>query len=110
MALRQPVSDEELLRRHFEAFETSAYVLGQVRTIIADHLEYPAEKLLPDDDLSHWSELDMSHMIAELEHEFAIKFTDAELADTKFTIRAVTTLVTRKRRLSKDIPFDNATG
>ncbi len=98
LAAREPVSDEDLFGRHYAPGEVTAEVPGRVRRVFARHMDYPAEKLLPDDDLScFWAELDMIDLIRDLEREFGIEITNADVMTVpNCTIRAVSHLVSRK--------------
>ena len=100
LAVRDPVSDEELFRRFFTAADEFAHVPGPVRRSFAKHMEYPAEKMLPDDDLDFfWYDLDIVDVIRDLEAEFGIKFSAKDPAWTtlnKCTIRALTLYVIEK--------------
>lgn len=100
LATREPVSDEELFARHYYPDEAFANLPGRVRRVFARHMGYPAEKLLPDDDLLFfWAELDMVDLIRDLESEFGIEITNADVATVpRCTIRAVSHLVSRKAR------------
>ena len=98
LATREPVSNEELFARHYAPDEITYDVPGRVRRVFARHMDYPAEKLLPDDDLMFfWDELDMIDLIRDLEQEFGIEITKADVETvTSCTIRAVSHLVSRK--------------
>lgn len=97
-ATREQVNDDELFRRFFDSGETAPDVPGEVRRTFAKYMGYPAQKLLPDDDLSFfWAEMDMADLIRELETAFGIEITGEDAANTPCTIRAVTSLVTSKR-------------
>ncbi len=98
LATREPVSDEELFARYYAAGEAAADAPGRVRRVFARHMDYPADKLLPDDDLLFfWDELDMIDLIRDLEREFGIEITNTDVATVpSCTIRAVSHLVSRK--------------
>ena len=98
LATREPVADDDLFGRHFSPAETGPEVPGRVRRVFTRHMGYPAEKLLPDDDLSFfWNEADAVDLIRDLEREFGIEITVADVATLQScTIRAVAHLVSRK--------------
>ena len=65
--------------------------------MFARHTNYPAEKLLPDDDLAFsLAGLDLDELLAELEEGFGIVITNADAERTACTIRAVSLLIARK--------------
>jgi len=97
---REPLPDDVLVSQYFVGSEIPADLPGRVRRLFAEHMGYPAEKLLPDDDFS-WEELDCSPLIKAIESEFAIEFTKGELELTAFTIRAVSALVAAKACLPR---------
>jgi acyl carrier protein len=97
LAARDPISDDGLFRQCFGAGEVAPDVPGQVRRVFAKHMDYPAEKMLPDDDLRFfWADLDMVELIRELEAAFGIEITDEDAERTACTIRAVAQTVSRK--------------
>jgi hypothetical protein len=94
---REPVPDAEMVARFFAADSVAPEVPSEVRQIFARYMEYPAEKLLPDDDFAFfWVELDMIDLIEELESRFGISISKPEAERTPCTIRAVSLLVTSK--------------
>lgn len=98
MVARSPLTDAELVSRYFAGGELATQVPIAVRRIFAEHTTYPAEKLLPDDDLTFfWAELDAAEMIGELESAFGVTFSAAEVERTPCTIRAVSRLVASKQ-------------
>ena len=95
--VREPVPDNEMISRYFAEDDVSPDVPANVRRIFARHMDYPAEKLLPDDNFAFfWAELDMVDLIRELESRFGIAITQADAEPTPCTIRAVSTLVANK--------------
>jgi hypothetical protein len=98
LAAREPLPDEEMLRRHFAPGEVAPDVPGAGRRIFARHMDYPADKLLPDDALTpFWADLDLADLVGELEAEFGVTFTDADLEQTPCVIRAVSLLIEARR-------------
>ena len=94
---REPLSDTDMVARYFVETDVPAEVPGQVRRVFARYMEYPADKLLPDDDLAFfWAELDMAELVEELESEFEITITQAEAEQTPCSIWAVSMMVARK--------------
>ena len=106
LAARDPVPDSEFFHRYFAADEDgdprmAPDVPTRVRRIFAEHMEYPAEKLRPDDDLTFfWAELDMFGLIQELQAGFEITITDEDLERTPCTIRGASLLIETKRRIT----------
>ena len=95
---RESVDDEALFEAYFRAEEVASDIPGSVRAIVAKHMEYPAEKMLPDDDLMfYWDEVDAIDLILEIEERFGIKITEADTEHKMFTIRGISRLVQRKR-------------
>jgi hypothetical protein len=102
LAIREPLSDEAMIRQYFAADDIDPEVPAQVRRVFAKHTEYPAEKLLPDDDLAFfWADLDMAELIEELESGFGFTITSAETKRTPCTIRAASHLVASKAGRTK---------
>ena len=66
-----------------------------MRNILAQHMRFPAAKLLPDDDfMRYWHELDAIDLITEIETAFGVKFSDADLERTRVvSIRTLLQLV-----------------
>jgi len=94
LSVREPLPDAEMVSRYFASDNVAPEVPPMERRIFAKHTEYPAEKLLPDDDLTFfWVELDMVELLKELESEFGITITDALARHTPCTIRAVSRMV-----------------
>jgi hypothetical protein len=98
LTARLPVPDDKLFDQYFANEEMGIDIPWRVRRIFAKHMNYPANKLLPDDDLSFfWNDLDMIDLIRDLELEFGIEFTDADISSVpNCTIRAVSRLVSHK--------------
>lgn len=98
LAIREPMPDDELFGRHFAAEEAAPDVPGRVRRLFALHTGYPADKLLPDDDLMFfWADLDMNDLICDIEREFGITIANEDAASVPAcNIRAVSQLVFRK--------------
>lgn len=100
LATRIPLADDELFRRFFAVGEAAEDVPLRVRRLFAKHTQYPAEKLLPDDDLAFfWEEMDQGELIDDLEKEFDITISPEEATRNPGTIRALALLVAAKRRL-----------
>jgi hypothetical protein len=99
LAARPPVPDAELVARYFDAGGVPPAVPPAVRRVFAEYTGYPAERLMPDDDLAFvWAELDAAEFVAELEDRLGVAFRPSEEALTPCTIRAVSELVARKWR------------
>jgi hypothetical protein len=98
LAARESISDEELFRHYFASNGVAPDVPGRVRRIFAKHTQYPADKLLPDDDLMFvWHEMDSTDLVRDVDREFGIEITGAEAESVPHcSIRAVTELVSRK--------------
>jgi hypothetical protein len=102
LATREPLSDAAMIRRYFAEDDIDLEVPAQVRWVFAKHTGYPAEKLLPDDDLAFfWADLDMAELIEELESGFGFTITSADLKRTPCTIRAASHLVASKTGRTK---------
>jgi hypothetical protein len=94
LAARKPMADEEMVSTYFAEGTITPHVPGQVRRVIAQHMGYPAEKLLPDDDLMfYWAEVDTVELVKELEALFGITIPDVSAEGTTFTVRAISLLV-----------------
>jgi acyl carrier protein len=101
---RDPVSDEQLVRQYFDADRISPKIPGAVREIFAQHMGYPAEKMLPDDDLTfYWADLDQAELVRDLESQFNIVVSDEDAEATKNTIRSVSNLVSRLRQQAQSL-------
>jgi acyl carrier protein len=101
MASRDPVSDSELLK-YFNPVEMSSDVPGTIREMFARHMDYPAEKMLPDDDLNfYWNEIDMIDIVREIEEHFGITIYDKDAEKTRPTIRSVSELVNSKCAIAR---------
>ena len=99
LATREPLPDAEMVTRYFADDVGTAEVSAEVRRVFARHMEYPAEKLLPDDDLLFfWAELDMAEFVEELQSGYGISISPLESELTPCTIRAVSALVASKTR------------
>jgi hypothetical protein len=97
MASRNAVDDEELFGRYFGPDEVAANIPGLVRQIIAKEMGYPAEKMLPDDDLMfYWAEVDGIYLIREIEEMFGVEISQADAEQTMMTIRGISGLVHKK--------------
>jgi acyl carrier protein len=95
---RGPADDEELLEAYFSPEEVDRDIPGQVRAILAKHMAYPREKMLPDDDLLFfWYDLDAVDLMIEIEERFGIKINDTDAEQTALTIRDISRLVHRLR-------------
>ncbi len=95
---REPVDDTELLESYFSAEVVDPEIPGRVRTILAKHMCYPAEKMLPDDDLTFfWDDLDGIDLMLELEQQFGIKIDDTDAEHTSCTIHDISRLIHRLR-------------
>lgn len=106
LAERESVNDRALFSRFFSASEVTPDIPGRVRAAFAKHMGYPAEKMLPDDDLLFfWNELDMLPLILDIEEAFRLEITDADAATVPVcTIRAVSMLVERLRSARRSEP------
>jgi hypothetical protein len=105
LATREPLPDADMIARHFAMDDVAAEVPSRVRRVFAKHMDYPAEKLLPDDDFAFfWAELDMVDLVRELESGFGIAITNAEAERTPCTIREVSLLVASKAGLNRCSP------
>ena len=94
---REPLSDAAMVANYFATEGVALETPGGVRRIFAKQMGYPAEKLLPDDDLTfYWYDLDMIEVVREIEAEFGIELTDSDAENTRCTIRDVSLLVTHK--------------
>jgi hypothetical protein len=94
---REPMSDEEMVSRFFEVGEVLPIVPGPVRRVFASHFDYPADKLLPDDDISvSWicRECDMADFVEELEAEFGVTLAPGQFEWLPFSIRGMSRQVT----------------
>jgi acyl carrier protein len=95
---RKPVVDEELFEAYFSEKEVARDIPARVRAIMAKHMQYPAERMLPDDDLTFfWYDLDGVVVIQELEEQFGIEITEADAERTVHTIRDISHLVHQLR-------------
>jgi acyl carrier protein len=95
---REPVDDEGLLEEYFLPEELDRDIPARVRGILAKHMGYPAERMLPDDDLMfYWDEVDAAELVLEIEERFGIKITEADTEHKMFTIREISHLVHKKR-------------
>jgi hypothetical protein len=100
---REPLPDEEMMTRYFATDDGPSKVPAQVRRVFARHMEYPPDKLLPDDDLAFfWAELDTAELIEELESEFKITISQAEAEQTPCSIWAVSLMVARKTDFTRN--------
>ena len=91
---RELLTDDGMISRYYASDNVAPEVPAKVRRLFAKYMDYPAEKLLPDDDLTFfWVEQDMVELIKELESEFGITITDTLANQTSCTIRAVSQLV-----------------
>jgi hypothetical protein len=94
---RPPLSDAQMISRYLAEDDVPAEVPGRVRRVFAKFMAYPAEKLLPDDDLTFfWVDLDMIGLFQELESGFGITISPAEAERIPCTIRGVSLLVARR--------------
>ena len=101
LAAREPLPDAEWVARYFNTDEVFLEVPPKVRRVFAEHMDYPAEKLLPDDDFAFfWADSDMVDLIEELESGFNIVISKSDTERTPCTIRAVSLLVGSKMRPS----------
>lgn len=95
LTAREPVNDAEVHQRFFGS-NVPCSVPGSVRRILAAHMDYPADKILPDDDLMFfWRELDLVHLFNDLEQEFNIRITQSDIKDCICTLRWFVDLVIR---------------
>ncbi len=102
LAAREPLPDAEWVARFFTTDDVPPEIPPQVRRAFAEHMDYPAEKLLPDDNFTFfWAELDMVLLLKELESGFGIVISKSDVERTPCTIRAVSLLV--GRRVEDDI-------
>lgn len=100
IAGRKPIDDDELLK-YFEPEEVAPDIPGSIRAMFARHMDYPAEKMLPDDDLRfYWNEIDAIDIVREIEAHFGIVITDQDTEQVRCcSIRSVSKLVQSKREL-----------
>lgn len=95
LASRAPVSDKELYDRFF-GDDMPCDIPASVRRILAHYMDYPADKILPDDDLMfYWRELDLVDVFRDLEDEFSIRISQADLTVSACTVRSFSDLVQR---------------
>jgi hypothetical protein len=95
LADRHPVNDSEVHQRFFGP-DVPAAVPGSIRQILARHMEYPADKILPDEDLIFfWREMDLVYVFNDLEKEFHIHITQSDVEDCKCSVRSFVDLVIR---------------
>jgi hypothetical protein len=96
LAARVPLSDDSMIE-YFATGSVAPNIPGKVRDIFAKHMAYPAEKLLPDDDLNvFWNDFDMCDVIREFEETFEVTIVDKDCEGTPCTIRSVAELIARK--------------
>ena len=97
LKVREPLSDAAMVSRYFATDDIVPETPGRVRRLFAKQMGYPADKLLPDDDLTfYWYDLDMIELMKELEVDFGIEITDKDAEGTPCTIRDVSLLVSGK--------------
>jgi hypothetical protein len=98
LAAREAVTEDELFVRYFDENDVTPDVPGRVRMLFAKHMGYRADKMLPDDDLMFfWYDLDMIELVRDLEREFGIAISDADLEGVSgCNVRAVSRLVSGK--------------
>ncbi len=95
---REPVDDVALVARFFPGEDLPADVPPRVRHVFARLMNYPADKLLPDDDLTFfWATVDGEPLLKSLGEEFGVTFTDKDDVKAVPTIRAVSRLIASKR-------------
>ena len=91
---RESVSDSEMISRYFAGDDISPDVPIQVRQALASQTGYPADKLLPDDDLAFFAdEFDTIPLVRELESRFGITIADEDSERTACNIRAISLLI-----------------
>jgi acyl carrier protein len=97
LAARESLSDSAMVSQYFSPDFAGHDVPGTVRRIIGEQMGLPADKLLPDDDLSGcYPDLDLIELVRELEEEFELTISDADAEQTPFTVRALTELMINK--------------
>lgn len=90
---RDPVDDVTLHRRYFDS-KMAFDIPGRVRRVLATHMDYPAEEMLPDDDLMfYWRELDLTYVFQDLERDFKIRIDHTDLKHRACTVRGFSELV-----------------
>lgn len=98
LAAREPLSDSAMLSEFFATENVSSDVPVRVRQILAEHMEYEAEKLRPDDNLDvYWNDLDMVYVFQEFETTFGIKIANKDLKNVTCTIRSLSQLILDKK-------------
>lgn len=97
LAARDPLSDANLVRWVSLDSPMSHDIPPGVRSAFAKLMEYPAEKIYPDDDFKFfWNELDLAPLIEELKERFQLTITNDDCQSvTKCTIRSVAEMVAR---------------
>jgi acyl carrier protein len=97
LAARESLSDSAMMSQYFSPDFAGHDVPGTVRRIIGEQLGFPADKLLPDDDLSGcYPDLDLIELVRELEEEFEVTISDEDAEQTAFTIRSLSELMINK--------------
>jgi hypothetical protein len=95
---RVPLTDVTMVKQYFATDNVDPQLPPAVRRIFAKHMQYPAEKLLPDDDFAfYWEELEAVHMVREIETHFGVTLSYAAVEATPCTIRAMSMLVASKQ-------------
>ena len=94
---REPLPDDEMFARYFQSDEVAPHVPKVVRRVLARALDFTAEKILPDDDLTPFLvEVEAIYWIEELETFFGVSLTDEDDEETICSIRSVSRLVSQK--------------
>jgi acyl carrier protein len=95
---RRPLPDLEMISLYFASDEIDPGVPGLVRRLFAKFMNYPAEKLLPDDDFTNyiWADIDLYDLAKDLESEFGITIKSSDADWTAFTIRATSLMIAKK--------------
>jgi hypothetical protein len=96
---RKSLADDEFYEKFFANQSIPAHIPIRLRQTFANHMAYPAEKLLPDDDLStYWHDLDAADIIREIQVECGVTFTDADLEQIRVvSIRELTKCILEKQ-------------
>jgi len=94
-SVRDALNDADLHRQYFTA-DMPLQTPARVRRILAEHMGYPADKILPDDDfMFYWREIDLEDVFKDLEEEFNISVTQSEIRNSTCTVRSLADLVNR---------------
>lgn len=86
---RPPVAEEEFASRYFRCEHVPVEVAERVRQVFGRFTGFPAENILPDDDLQPFILGIEDEFIAALEEEFSIRVPEAEAVKMRATVRSV---------------------